>query len=254
MIQAEFDRWWADLTMRFPNVDSWLVRVAPDAIAQRTTLRTWHDVLADVQIADCLEINRQMQAGDAPFVNDYHEQDIPSHVRRMARQLAFERRDNPRPEDDQRRPSHFPAGKIYKRVLELVSKGATGEEAKTIALNEFPIGKPSWEPRYNCRVCWDAGMVTVASPTAIQAVLSDQFERCHHRLAAMLCSCRGHLPQNPKRPRCVFDTTKDFQVFDFLWGRTEVDRFREWVEAKRQEYWNSKRDPAFDKFNERAFA
>ena len=253
MNQPEFNQWWADLTMRFPNVDSWLVRVAPDAVSQRTTLRTWQDVLRDVALAGALEVNRKMQAGDAEFVEDFHEQDIPKHVRRLARQFAWDTRPRTAEPPTELRPTSFPAGKILRRILELTDKGVPAEEAKAIVLAELPVGSPRYAPRYYCAVCLDVGMVTVASQRAAEYMLADKFHECHHRESAIVCSCKGHLPQNPKRPHLVYDSDKDFKVNDF-WNPAEVERFREWIEAKRDEYWNSKRETAFDTFNQREFA
>jgi hypothetical protein len=255
MTPNEFNRWWADLTVRFPNVESWLLRVAPDAIAQRTVLRTWHDVLRDVAVEPALDVNRNMQAGDAEFVADFHEQDIPSHVRRLTRQLTYERRERPADEPTGKlTPSSFPAGKILHRILELTDRGISSEEAKAIVLKELPVGRPNYEPRYHCSICFDVGMVTVASQRAIQYLLADRLHECHHREAAMLCSCKGHIAQNPRRPHLVYDSTKDFKIEDYSWRPAEVDRFRAWVEAKRDEYWNSKRESDFDRFNQREFA
>lgn len=235
MTRSDFDRWWADLISRFPNVDAWLMRVAPETTAQRTMLRTWADVLADVPLTDALEVNRQMQSGDAEYVADFHEQDLPKHVRRLARQLSWDRRK--RTDDDcelDRRPSEFPAGKILRHIIEARDRGVPLAEAKAQALSLFPIKPPRWEPRYNCHLCLDVGRVLVASPTAIRAMLKGDFDRCHHRECVVKCKCREHLPCNPNRPLAVYDAKLCFKIQDSLWNAAEVQRFEAWVEEQRE--------------------
>jgi hypothetical protein len=257
MTSKEFAQWWGDLTIRWPSVTAWLAKSFPDESQQRALLRTWSECMNDVSLESCLEINRQMQTGDLAWVGEYDsdKERLPQHVRRLARQHAWDRRSKPQePTPDRINPTSFPAAKILLRIRELTDAGTPRDEAKRIALEEFPVGKPKYAPRYHCLICEDVGMVIVASRTAMEYMLADKFHECHHRDAAIVCSCKGHLPVNPKRQHLIYDPAKDFKSDDSLWPQEQVDRFREWVEAKRDEYWNSKRDPAFDAFNQRAFA
>lgn len=261
MTQADFDRWWSDLTLRFPSVEGWLMRHAQDAIAQRALLRTWFGVLRDTNTADALDVNQRMQSGDLPFVENFQEERLPQHVRRLARQHAFENRATIQEPQPDYRPGSFPAGKILRRMIELADKGVPSAEAKAIALQEFPIGRSNREPRYNCPNCLDVGFVHVASNTAIQAMLADEFHACHHRDAVVLCVCRGHLPQNPKRPpRVVYSDALDFKVVDPLWREPERRRFAEWVDAQRDRRAEelaktaANYEPAFASFNRREVA
>lgn len=258
MIKAEFNTWWTDVLLRFPSVDAWLVR-AHDVESNRDALLvTWAGVLSDVQLIDALEVNRLMQLGDLPWVGEYdHEKEkLPQHVRRLARGLVANRQ--PRADEPEyKRPSKetdFPAGKLLARFLDLKERGTPHDEARRLALEAFPVGKPKWEPRYHCPICQDSGFVTVASPAAMEAVLLGTFAKCHHREGAMRCSCKGHLAADPKRPLCVYDPAQDFKIVDFLWGESETQRFIDWVEFKREEFWNSKRHSEFDEFNQREFS
>lgn len=256
MTPTDFNNWWADCKLRWPSLDTWLCKCFADTHRQTEFLRNWRSVLLDVNLADAMEVNRLMQVGDLAWVGEYDadKERLPQHVRRLARTLRAERQPRQQPEPlPELKPSAFPAGKILRRMLELVDSGLPRDEAKAIAVKEFPVGKPTWEPRYHCHLCRDVGNVTVASPTAVQAMLAGMFDDCHHREAAVRCKCRGHIAQNPKRTICVFDTTQDFIVQDSLWPESQVEKFREWCEAKRDEFWNSKRESAFDAFNQREF-
>ena len=256
MAPDEFNRWWTDAKLCFPSLQAWLAKAIPDTNQQAAFLRKWRDVLSDVRLDHALEVNRLMQSGDLPLVGEYDgdKEKLPQHVRRLARQIAWDRREKPAEEFSGRlNPTSFPAGKILKRILELTDRGTPADEAKAIVLAELPVGSPRYTPRYHCTVCLDVGMVTVASQRAAEYMLADKFHECHHRESAIVCSCKGHLPQNPKRPHLVYDASADFKLEDF-WSKSEVERFREWIEAKRDEYWNSKRESAFDTFNQREFA
>lgn len=258
MKATEFDNWYDDLCTRFPSVDAWLGKVATSPEAKRRTLRTWCVAMDDVMLADAVEVNTRMQCGDAELFGKYEHdpEKIPQHVRRLAKKLAWDRDGTPEPQEHVRptRETDFPAGKILRRWAELERNGTPRDEARRIALEEFPVGKPRWEPRYHCLICRDSGFVTVASPAAMEAVLAGTFEKCHHREGAMRCSCKGHLAADPKRPLCVYDPAQDFIITDFLWREEETQRFVDWVNFKREEFWNSKRDSSFDQFNQREFA
>ena len=258
MTLSEFDQWTADINRRFPSVSAWAAKCFPSVADRAAFQRTWFDVLREVAIADALEVNRLMQAGDIPWVGEYDsdKERLPQHIRRLTRNIAAERNQTPaggeyeRPRSD----TDFPAGKLLRRWSELQALGTPREEARQMALDEFPVGNPKWEPRYSCLICLDIGMVSVASNAAIQTILTNDFEKCHHRIGTMRCSCRGHVAVNPKRPIEVYDQAKDFKIVDFMWGESETARFREWVEFKREEFWNAKRTPEFDRFNQREFA
>jgi hypothetical protein len=249
MTSSEFSKWWADLTTRFPNMSAWLKRCFAGEQEQREFLRTWVSVMADVNLADALDVNRQMQAGDLPFVGDFHEQDIPAHVRRLARKAAWESRPRTNEQVEHGKPSSFPAGKILRRMAELARLGFNREDAMAQALKDFPIGKPAHEPRYGCHLCLDVGSVLVAPPWAITAMLEDRFEKCRHRNSSARCKCRPALPQNSRWRQATYDAKYCYRIDDPLWPDSQVDDFRAWCEAKREEFWNSKREPAFDAFN-----
>lgn len=245
MTTAEFNRWWEDVCLRWPSVSTWLAKCFPDGSRQQALLRTWRDVLASVTLDDCLEVNRQMQAGELAWVGEYDadKERLPQHVRRLARQLAWEREGRREPAEQMmtgNKGSSFPAGKLLMRWQELQAAGFTREESREMALREFPVGESRFrEHRYNCAVCLDSGRVLVASPSAIRAMALDTFETCHHRLAVARCHCDlGSRLVRKNQGRDVkfemFNATLDFAISDPLWRPAEVERFRGWVDAQQQ--------------------
>jgi len=258
MNSTEFNRWWTDAKTCWPSLDAWIVKHFADAGREVDCLRKWSGVLSDVSLDHALEVNRLMHAGDLPFVGEYDgdKERLPQHVRRLARQLAFERRERVAEQPTDVKPSSFPAGKILRRMAEMAAHGIARDDAMAAALKEFPIGKPTWEPRYRCQVCLDVGSVLVAPPWAVRAMLADCFDKCHHRNASARCKCRP-APRAASKigwEQAEYDEELCFRVNDSLWPERQVSEFRAWCEAKREEFWNSKRESAFDAFNQREFA
>lgn len=239
MTSSDFERWWADLILRFPSVETWLTKVAPFEDDQTALLRSWAIVLGDVDKGSALAVNLQMQSGDLPWVGEYDgdKERLPQHVRRLAKQLAYNEKE-PEPVVEYQRPSTFPAGKILRRLMELTDNGMPSAEAKAIAFQEFPSIPPQWEPRFDCHLCQDSGRITVASNHAILAILDNNFARCHHREGVMRCCCHcGEKLSRKMRGREVpletFDESKDFRIVDFCWSAAEVERFRAWAEDRK---------------------
>ncbi len=257
MNSTEFNRWWTDAKTCWPSLGAWLVKHFDNEISEREFLRKWAGVLADVQLADAIEVNRLMQSGDLPFVGEYEgdKERLPQHVRRLARKMSWERANDGNPEPaPELKPTSFPAGKILKRILALTDSGVPSAEAKQIVLAELPVGRPNYEPRYSCSLCLDVGRIFVASQAAVHAMAGEVFDACHHRTSVVLCKCREGMKRHPKSLLAVYSADLCFKVDDTCWPESQVERFREWCEAKREAYWNSKREPAFDAFNQREYA
>jgi hypothetical protein len=266
MTTAEFDRWFEDVLLRFPSVDSWFEKHFQDTAEKRRTLRNWCVALDDVQIADVMEVNSLMQAGDLPWVGEYDsdKERLPRHVRGLAKQLAADRR--PTENREQFAPTThkaggFPGAAIIRRMEVLLKAGTPRAEARAIALEEFPVGtSPFPERRYHCAKCLDVGRISVASNAAIEAMLIGKFTDCHHRVGTMRCECRGNRSTKPNYILATYDPAQDFKIEDFLWQEAEVSRFSEWVDwqrehraaeiLKRRENY----EPGFASFNERSFA
>lgn len=269
MTPNEFDRWWSDSQMRWPSLSAWLGKCFSEQPRQVEFLRSWRAVVADVALADALEVNRLMQAGDLPWVGEYDsdKERLPQHVRKLARQLAYDRTGRHAEPEFDRKPgkeTDFPAGKILRRWADLQKAGVPREEARAQVLAEIPIGKPRWEPRYSCLVCRDTGRVLVASNTAIEAMLVGTFDSCHHREGVMVCSCRPgpvvRKSHGQEHRVEQFNPTLDFEIDDHFWGEREVRRFAEWVDVQREKrseaMLKSKAnyEPAFAAFGQREFA
>lgn len=266
MTTAEFDRWFDDLTARFPSVDTWLAKFAPEASDKLRMLRNWCVSLDDVSLPDAVEVNRLMQSGELPWVGEYEsdKERLPRHVRGLTKQLVSDRTVKPNREEfapTTHKTSGFPGKKILLRMEELQKDGMTREQAREQALNEFPVGtSPFQERRYNCAKCFDVGRISVASNAAIEAMLIGKFADCHHRVGTMRCECRGHVATKPNYQLATYDPVQDFKIEDFLWQDAEVLRFADWVDWQRQhraEEMLKRRanyEPGFASFNERSFA
>lgn len=259
MTSAEFNLWLDDLEVRFPSVSGWFVKVAPEEANRLKVLRSWQVVMGDVVCSFAMMVNLKMQAGDLPGWGEYDsdKERLPQHVRRLARQLAWEAihgRDEPAEQPP--RPSDFPGGKILVRMQQLVNEGMTKEDARDQALLDFPIGVSTREPRYHCHLCLDQQVVEVASPAAVRAMLDGRFaELMHaHRSGVMRCRCDNR-QSTPKFRIASYDPQLDFKLQDHLWRQPEVDRFAAWVEFQREHSAeqraksHSNYDPALAGFN-----
>jgi len=255
MNSLDFNRWWSDAKLCFPSLSTWMAKVFPAPTDQTSLLRKWAGVLSDVSIEHALEVNQAMLAGNAAFVGDYDgdKERLPQHVRRLARQMAFERRERVAEPVDTK-PSSFPAGKILRRVAEMIEAGITRDDAMAAALKEFPLGKSGYEPRYRCHLCLDVGSIDVAPPWAVAAMLQERFDTCRHRNASARCKCQKPLPTNSQWHQATFEAGSFFRIADTTWPEHQVSDFRAWCEMKRQEFWDSKRDHSFDAFNQREYA
>lgn len=154
MTAAEFNLWLDDLEIRFPSVTKWLGTAAPDEANRLRLLQSWQAVLADVGHKFALQVNAQMQAGDAPWLGQYEPiERLPQHIRHHARQLAW--------------------------------------EANQIANTEHQYANLR-EPRYRCHLCLDREVIEIASPTAIRCILSGgDFAKCWHKIGVVRCRCNN---------------------------------------------------------------
>lgn len=234
MTSAEFNTWLDDLEMRFPSVTNWLHKVAEDVQQRLKVLRSWQIVLGDVTLANCLAINLSMQAGDLPWVGEYDgdKERLPQHVRRLAKQLAYSERPTQSEPDRDYRPSDFPAGKMLRRLQELVASGTPHDESMKQVAAEIPAGSPQREARYNCHLCQDSRRIFVASPSAVRSMLDERFDKCHHRIGVVRCRCDSR--QSDRFPLEQFNPQLDFRIEDYAWGPSEVERFRVWVDWQRE--------------------
>jgi hypothetical protein len=266
MTIEEFDRWWKDAKLCWPSLATWLHKAFPDQSQQSELLRKWFRAIDDVTLLDALEVNRQMQSGEMPWVGEYDsdKERLPRHVRGLAKQLAADRR--PTENREQFAPTThkaggFPGAAIIRRMETLLKAGTPRAEARAMALEEFPVGtSPFPERRYHCAKCLDVGRISVASNAAIEAMLIGKFADCHHRVGTMRCECRGNRSTKPNYILATYDPAQDFKIEDFLWQEAEVSRFTEWVAWQREHRAGEmlKRrvnyEPGFASFNERSFA
>lgn len=257
MTPREYDEWWADTALRFPGVSRWLLTVYPSQEERRSFHRTWLHVLSDVELGDALEVNRQMQRGDMPWVGQFpdDQQLLPQHVRRLVFTLDTEPVSSGRdPYELIRRDGDaFPGAKILRRMWQLTSQGISREQAREQALAEFPIGgkraADGYGPRFECATCLDLGSVLVASNEAIEAAIRGELPQCHRRVASMRCPCTrgqrlrmqtGGKKKRRELPWETFDPTLDFKVEDPLWPATELARLEAWATGQLDQFTEQK--------------
>lgn len=83
MTQQEFNRWWHDFGVRFPNKASWATSTDTE------TIKTWREVLEPIELIDALAANKALQAGDAEWPNDWER--IPKGVHDVALKMRDRR-------------------------------------------------------------------------------------------------------------------------------------------------------------------
>lgn len=127
MKQSEFNRWWADYSLRFPDTGEWM-RKQPRAA---DLLGIWQDALASTDLGDALEVNRLLTRGELErwkSSSGYHErEETPAMIRKMAWELGRGRGDyqqqHERP-DPNIEPSKFPIGILFRQLVEVNERWA----------------------------------------------------------------------------------------------------------------------------------
>lgn len=242
MTPLQFDDWFNDVCRKFPAIGEWVRKLGN---AGGGLLADWSDALESTDLADALDANKRLLAGDddgpGKFPSDW--QMLPAKVKSLAWRLRQE--NTPKissreqlPDRDYRNPpGDLGIGRMFRRLIELKEQGMAPAEAKAQALLECPIGySPFREPRFGCLECQDTGRVLVASPAAIKAVLLGEFPKCHHREAAARCFCHTGTKLQRNGDWQTFDPAWDFRVKDSLWGEAVTAEFTEWVERQREQF------------------
>lgn len=105
MKSNEFQKWFGDLKLRFPDSAAWIAKGDRSETEQLGILKQWADALADVDLADALEVNARIHRGqimlddNRPGFPAYERENIPGIVRRHATGLRMQRTiGSPRPE------------------------------------------------------------------------------------------------------------------------------------------------------------
>jgi len=111
MIDKEFNQWWADVKIRFPDMVHWFA-TGKEIDEQRASFRTWLEILADVPLEDALAANRQLQADGLRLNIDQ----LPALVRSRAGQRQAQR-EAPSPELVRRLKFHA-ARKLHTMIVE----------------------------------------------------------------------------------------------------------------------------------------
>ena len=97
MKPTEFQQWFRDLNVRFPDTASWIAKNDRNDSEQIDILKQWSDALADVELTDALEVNARIHRGqimledNRPGIPAYDRENVPAIVRRHALNLRVQR-------------------------------------------------------------------------------------------------------------------------------------------------------------------
>lgn len=167
MKRNEFSQWWSDFKLRFSDTAQWVGRDR-DEDQQLELLRVWADVLSDVDLADAIEVNAQIQRGQILLGDDGKLRiGFPAYDRENAPAI------------------------VRKHAMAMRSSRAFQGPART----------ETWRDAVNCLSCGDSGFRPVWTNRAIAHM------REHHdltsyggvRLVLARCDCERGYPRGPER-------------------------------------------------------
>ena len=253
MNQQEFNQWWTDFKIRFPDLGGLWFAEGRSESHQRVVLSGFAEVLGDVQLAEALAANRGLQRGDIQpgFTGKWDRDEIARKVRVAALNARAPNtwtgpNDDPFPQP-KREDSQI--GGALHELIEMQEKGASRDECDAFLRKRFPA-RPDRERRYTCIECLDGGRVDVwhwervyiAKRDGIEAALKSQYT-----VASVACSCRlGDAFVQRKIPLVRFDERKHCQApGGDVSSAKAVAAFQEWLAtcddvSKRANY-----EPAF---------
>lgn len=205
MNRDEFNKWWRDYAERFPSTAKWIKSL--DEAGTRAMLLNWSAVLTPVELADALQINASMAAGELEPVGTYDSdrERTAATVRRAAlhrsRSLATAKAFGSSTAEERPMRSQRPRGGDCKPLSALVGEyarllasGRTKDEAWRDAglSSRFIEDEPPSRGLSNCRDCHDSGLVEVWHIRTIRAwrKAPELLEHAVNRLSMSLpCDC-----------------------------------------------------------------
>lgn len=195
MNQSEFAVWWSDFHLRFATTAGWIrADNQPDKPqVLDMLLDTWAETLADVALADCLEVNRQMQSGDLDTWGKNSDM-IPQTVRRHARAIAWAKIDSDVDADlplPPRGSNGLRFGEMQRYVSYAIEHKLPDQIWKPEALKRLGDVPKDREPRHKCPTCRDTGFVQVFTKAAISAFKAGSLAALKQpRVCVTGCVCR----------------------------------------------------------------
>ncbi len=237
MDSTEFKQWWNEYASHFPDTATWV-----QANGGADLLRRWAWCFERIQLADALEVTRQMAKGDIPKPAAYEREDTPGIVTRAVSRIVNQRVEATKSEELRRsRPKagKFPAGALFRRLLEKQKETGSLSAAVAELRREFATeddGTLRSVDSYKCLLCYDSGLVTAWRPEAMrQAALEQPVQRL---ICQVGCSCEEGAPwRTPAVMKCgrtvkdhgEFDETRMVRFNDRVTMLEAVSELREWV-------------------------
>lgn len=180
---VEFSRWTDDLSRRMPAVGQWLA-------ANSATLLVWaEELFHDLDLSDCLDVNRELTAEGAefkPWELDTLGAKVRSRVRNNLHQRETARRD---------RLLKREAGPVSRRgsmaeTLAKMLRSSDRRERRAILDGELPSGPADEGPRYGCLECHDSGLVRCYDPDTVIAAYRHRLGQISEfRVRLVLAAC-----------------------------------------------------------------
>lgn len=260
MTRPEFNQWWGDFKLRWPQR---VVELRKDKLTgqdrneddQKRLLRLWSEALDDVELPEALEVNRRWFAGELETPKWFHLEDTPSFVR----QAAIAARPRPAtwngPDDADQDFRDLYAGKpgLLRRIVSSLEEGASVEEAAQRLTAEMgPKGTRRKERTYNCSVCLDEGRVEIWHPDCVYVAATEGMAAVNGfswRVAVCGCFCKRGEKHCTRIPR--YDILLHCRVYPRA-GATgrycdpkALEGLAEWIAGKRQRD-AATGDPLFD--------
>jgi len=219
----EFDLWWTDFKIRFPDLGGpWFAEGRSES-QQRVALSNFAEVLADVSLSEAKSVNKAMQRGDLEsFSGKWDRDDIAKRVRVHAiaqrpQATTWTGPDDPdpfpQPADTKPVELHGTLGKL----LKMQADGATKAECDEFLRRQFPAQPLHDQRRFKCAVCLDLGRIEVwhwELVARIKAGDQNAIKTCLYRTASAACSScgAGEMFASRKLPLVRYDATKHCRV------------------------------------------
>lgn len=262
MTNTEFNQWWKDYALRFPDTKAWVDK-QPSAVE---LLVIWKEALSRVELADALEVNKQLTAGTLErwkSSGGYHErEETPAMIRKMAfglRQQRNESAERPEPEEFIRTKRPFPISILYGQLCGASERGAGPSEVEGLQRSFMQqYGVPEMDdagPRFRCCFCKDTGLVLCWDTRAIVALRDGGLlavRELNNPVVGCLCTCergaRSSGGSMGKYGRFKAETSYICKDGDYR-SQKNLEQFAKEYIAGRERHFNSRRTSEFDEFN-----
>lgn len=260
MIQQDFNQWWTDFKLRFPDLGGpWFAEGRSES-QQRLILGNFAEVLNDVTLSEALSINRAMQRGDLEgFTGKWDRDDIARKVRThaIAQRPTLATwtgpNDDPYPQPKDTQPINLKG--TLGELIKMRDSGASPAECDAFLKSRWPAKPAHQQPRFKCTDCWDSGRLEVWHDEIVYLAKSEGIEaiaKCKYRTTSAACTCRaGDVFVNRAVPLVRFDLAKHCRV---IHGDTNseraVARLAEWMRDQSQGKNNRNYEPAFAQYGD----